>query len=128
MNCFRTGFRSVFEYKLPPPWGHVKNYPVLLTTNGQTRFRNAMAEQVRAGKMLGGPGWTAAKIRRFFGGRGFYGIPSGAVPKGDNPLGRIVHDYGYYKRGSYSINAAHSNTSVTYMKTQERIRLLEHVE
>ena len=78
--------------------------------------------------MLGGPGWTAAKIRRFFGGRGFYGIPSGAVPKGDNPLGRIVHDYGYYKRGSYSINAAHSNTSVTYMKTQERIRLLEHIE
>ena len=128
MKCFRTGFRSEFEYKLPPPWGHVKNYPILLTTKGQDHFRNEMAKQVRAGKMIGGVGWTAAKIRKFFGEREFYGIPSSAVTKGGDPLGRIVHDYGYYKRGSYSINAAHSNTSVTYIKTQERILLLEHVE
>ena len=92
MKCFRTGFRSEFEYKPPPPWGHVQNYPILLTTKGQSNFRNAMAKQVRAGKMIGGPGWTAAKIRQFFGEREFYGIPSGAVPKGGNPLGRIVHD------------------------------------
>ena len=61
------------------------------------------------------------------GGGPFYGIPSGAVSKGRDPLGRIVHDYGYYKKGFYSVNAAHSDTSVVFMKTKERIRILENV-
>ena len=46
--------------------------------------------------------------------------------KGKDPYGRIVHDYGYYKKGSYSVNAAHADTSVVYMRTKERIQLLEN--
>ena len=87
-----------------------------------------MRKQVIAGKMIGGPGWSATDIRKFFGGLQFYGIPCGAVSKGTDPYGRIVHDYGFFKAGSYSVNAAHSNTSVTYMKTKERIQSLENVK
>ena len=46
-------------------------------------------------------------------------------------MGRIVKDYGYYIRGSYSVNAAHSNTSVLssvhYDSVKKRVRLLEKV-
>ena len=77
--------------------------------------------------MIGGPGWSSSDVQKFFGGQQFYGIPSGAVIKGTNPYGRIVHDYGFFKKGSYSINSAHSDTSCKYLKTKERIQLLEHV-
>ena len=42
-------------------------------------------------------------------------------------FGRIVHEYSYYKHGSYSINAAHSDTSVRYDSIRKRVRLLENV-
>ena len=42
-------------------------------------------------------------------------------------MGRIVHDYGYYIRGSYSVNAAHSNTSVRYDSIRKRVLTLEKV-
>ena len=58
-------------------------------------------------------------MRNFFGGKQFYGIPCGAVAKGDDPMGRIVHDYGYYHTNSYSVNATHSCTSVKYLSSKE---------
>ena len=64
----------------------------------------------------------------FFGGRGFYGIPSGAVPKGDDPLGRIVHDYGFYRKGAYSVNACHSCTRVRYNTTKEVASILDGIQ
>ena len=42
-------------------------------------------------------------------------------------MGRIVHDYGYYARGSYSVNAAHADTSVRYDTIRKRVRLLDKV-
>ena len=42
-------------------------------------------------------------------------------------MGRVIHDYGYYQQGSYSVNAAHSSTSVEYIKVVERARILEEV-
>ena len=42
-------------------------------------------------------------------------------------MGRVIHDYGFYKSGSYSVNAAHSSTSVEYIKAKERVRLLQNV-
>ena len=77
--------------------------------------------------MRGGPGWTSATVRKFFGGRNFYGIPSGATEKDGDPLGRIVHDYGYYRKGSYSVNATHSSTSVRYLSFTERVQVLSKV-
>ena len=47
--------------------------------------------------------------------------------KDGDPLGRIVHDYGYYKANSYSVNAAHSSTSVKYDSIRKRVRILEKV-
>ena len=86
-----------------------------------------MAEQVQKGRMIGGPGWTSSHISEFFGGDCWYGIPCGATEKDSDPLGRIVHDYGYYRTNSYSINAAHSNTSVKYDSIRKRVRLLANI-
>ena len=77
--------------------------------------------------MIGGPRWTADKVQQFFGGTDFYGIPCSATPKDGDPLGRIIHDYGYFERGSYSINATHSSTSVEYIREVDRVQALENV-
>ena len=77
--------------------------------------------------MIGSPGWSAKLFRGFFGGVEFYGIPCGATEKDGVPRGRIIHDYGFYPSGSYSINAAHSSTSVRYITVKERVQLLEEV-
>ena len=67
-------------------------------------------------------------MTEFFGGRGFYGIPYGAVPKDGDPYGRIVHDYGFYVHGAYSINASHSCTRVVYNTTKEIASILDGVQ
>ena len=48
--------------------------------------------------------------------------------KNGDRYGRIVHDYGFYKKGSYSINAAHSSTRVKYCSMQERAYILTKVQ
>ena len=42
-------------------------------------------------------------------------------------MGRIVHDYGYYVPGSYSVNAAHANTSVKYDSMRKRVLTVDKV-
>ena len=81
-------------------------------------------QEVLTGKMIGGPGWTSGTVREFFGGKNFYGIPCGAVEKDGDPLGRIIHDYGYHPRVSYSVNSTHSSTSVKYTTFKERMQIL----
>ena len=49
------------------------------------------------------------------------------MEKNGDPYGRIVHDYGYYKRGSYSVNAAHSCTSVKYLIFKETATIVADV-
>ena len=127
LECFETGFVSHFEYRCPEPWGHVANYEPLRAEEERRVLTEAMKKQVVLGKMIGGPGWTADMVRKFFGGRNFYGIPCGAVEKDGDPVGRIVHDYGHYKRGSYSINAAHSSTSVEYLTFIQRAQILNNI-
>ena len=68
MKAFATGFVSHFEYPCPKAWGSVSNYPPLKTPNGREKFRQAMKEQVIAGKMIGGEGWTAEDVNEFFDG------------------------------------------------------------
>ena len=128
LECFATGFVSHFEYQPPEEWGHVDNYEPLRDRVGQEALRKAMRKQVLLGRMIGGPGWTSETISQFFGGQGFYGIPCGATEKDGNPRGRIVHDYGHYKAGSYSVNAAHSSTSVTYLKFTEVVQILHKIK
>ena len=128
LECFETGFVSHFEYPLPEPWGSVENYEPLLSKKGREMLQRAMSKQVEEGKMIGGPGWTAEMVRNFFGGQNFYGIPCGVTEKDGDPFGRIVHDYGFYKRGGYSINATHSSTSVKYLTFLERASILQNVQ
>ena len=40
----------------------------------------------------------------------------------------MVHDYGYYPTGSYSVNATHSCTSVRYLKTKEVLGILDDIK
>ena len=86
-----------------------------------------MRNQILQGKMIGGPGWTSDHVTAFFGNRQWYGIPCSAVVKDGDPLGRIVHDYGYFIPGSYSVNAAHADTSVRYDSIRRRVQVLDGV-
>ena len=100
----------------------------MTTPQGVEQLRKAMSEQVTSGKMIGGQGWTADHVREFFGGEEFYGIPCSATAKDGNPIGRIVHDYGYYPEHSYSVNATHSCTSVKFLSLFEVSSILDQVE
>ena len=51
-----TGFVSHFEYRPPKPWGTVKNYTQVTTPEGIRRLREAMSDQVKCSKMIGGEG------------------------------------------------------------------------
>ena len=93
MKCFADGFISHFEYDPPEPWGHVDNYKPLAGAEGEAALRKAMRKEVMAGRMIGGPGWTSQKIRQFFSGKEFYGVPCSATTKDGDPRGRIIHDY-----------------------------------
>ena len=50
--------------------------------------------------------------------------PCGAVPKGDDPHGRIIHDYSFAPTDQVSLNTCLLNTSVTYIDFVERARAL----
>ena len=107
--------------------GDSKNYPLVTTPEGIRRLREAMSDQVKSGKMIGGEGWTAKHVREFFGGSDFYGIPCSATEKDGDPIGRIVHDYGYHPVGSYSVNSTHSCTSVKYLSLFKVTSILDQV-
>ena len=78
--------------------------------------------------MIGGKGWTTQHVNNFPGGSGFYRISRSATAKAGDPLGRIVHDYGYYPKGSYSVNATHSCTSVKFLTLKEIATILDEVK
>ena len=78
--------------------------------------------------MIGGEGWTAKHVHEFFGGVDFYGIPCSATAKDGDPLGRIVHVYGYHPAGSYSVNSTHSCTSVKYLSLFKVANILDQVD
>ena len=77
--------------------------------------------------MIGGVGWTRATVKWFLG-RDFYTTPCGAVPKNDDPLGRIIHDFSFPSKTKESINSALINTSVKYISFVERARQLSKVD
>ena len=69
-----------------------------------TKCRNQFSKEVKPGRMLGGLGWTRELVQSFLG-KNVYTIPCGSVPKGDDPDGRIEHDYSYAVDGGRSINS-----------------------
>ena len=71
-------------------------------------------------------GWTKRIVEDFLG-RRVYTIPCGSVPKGDDPHGRIIHDYSYKVPGNMSINEALLDNSVSYIAFKERVLALSQV-
>ena len=63
---------------------------------------------------------------RWFLRKDFYITPCGAVPKGEDPHGRIVHNYSHQFDGT-SLNDALLDNSVSYISFKERARLLAQV-
>ena len=72
-------------------------------------------------------GWSSKQVRHFLR-RQFYTIPCGAVPKNNDPAGRIIHNYSYPTAKAGSVNSALINTSVAYISFKERVTLLEKVD
>ena len=98
----------------------MKNYfSPEVAPKGRKRFKTELLK----GRMLGGLGWTATDVKQFLNSN-FYVTPCGAVPKGDDPHGRIIHDYSYAPRNTDSLNSCLLNTSVTYISFIERARKL----
>ena len=75
--------------------------------------------------MLGGIGWRKETVENFQGTR-VYTIPCGAVPKGDDRHGRIIHDYSYAVRDGL-INSALLEISVRYIAFKERVKTLSKI-
>ena len=78
------------------------------------------------GRTIGGPGWGRAAVHDFLN-RDFYVIPCGAVPKGADPHGRIIHDYSFAPEDSHSLNSSLLENSVKYITFTERVRALSKV-
>ena len=76
--------------------------------------------------MLGGKGWTCKLVEDFLG-KNVYTIPCGSVRKGDDPHGRIVHDYSYANANGESVNEALLENSVQYIAFKERVHALAQV-
>ena len=76
--------------------------------------------------MLGGLGWTRNDVEEFLG-KDIYTIPCGSVPKGDDPHGRIIHNYSYEAVQGESVNSALLENSVRYIAFSEKVRVLSKV-
>ena len=56
------------------------------------KCRKRLESETKVGRMIGGLGWSRKQVRDFWEGI-FYVIPCGMVRKGDDPYGRIIHDF-----------------------------------
>ena len=65
-------------------------------------------------------------IKKFLG-NSIYTIPCGSVPKGDDPHGRIVHNYSYAPPFGQSINSVLLENSVHYIAFVDRVKALSRV-
>ena len=76
--------------------------------------------------MLGGAGWTRKSVEKFLSAP-VYTIPCGSVCKGDDPHGRIIHDYSYACREASIINTSLLENSLKYIAFKERVRALDQI-
>ena len=119
LSILRCGFSGNYS-TLPLPWGPIKNY---FSSDVIAKARTRFQSETQKGRMIGGPGWSRTVVRDFLG-CDFYVIPCGAVPKGDDPHGCIIHYYSYAPDGIHSINNALIDNSVNYISFKERVRSL----
>ena len=123
LNMLANGLRGDWGILLPPG---LRGTNFLKTPTAVAKCRDRFEKEVTFGRMIGGPGWTPAVVANFLS-SSFYTIPCGAVPKGDDPLGRIIHNYSH-KFAGRSINDSLVDNSVHYISFKERVALLQHVK
>ena len=125
LGWLKCGFRADWAAAMPKIISNPPNF--LHSAAALAAARERLTSEVRKGRLLGGPGWTREVVRDFLG-KDFYVIPCGAVPKNDNPVGRIIHNYSYPSPKEHSVNSALVNTSVAYISFKERVKKLAKVE
>ena len=82
LHMLAYGLRGDWGPQFPPPNRPAPNY--LGTPEAIRKCRCRLQLEVRAGRMVGSPGWTADTVCWFLGGD-FFITPCGAVPKGEDP-------------------------------------------
>ena len=87
LGWLKCGFRADWAAAMPKIISNPPNF--LHSAAALAAARERLTSEVRKGRLLGGPGWTREVVRDFLG-KDFYVIPCGAVPKNDNPVGRII--------------------------------------
>ena len=125
LSNLQVGFLAEQSTRMPRPGKIPKNYFKNQKVIAKCRAR--FTSEVQKGRMLGGVGQTRKTVEWFLGGR-FYTIPCGAVPKNNDPHGRIIHDYSWPSATRDSVNAALRNTSVEYISFVQRARELSKVD
>ena len=125
MYNLQFGFRADWAPVMPSTISTPPNFFKSPTSISKCRAR--FDAEIRKGRMIGGLGWSAKHIGSFLR-KQFYTIPCGAVPKNNDPEGRIIHNYSYPSAKNGSVNAALMNTSVAYISFQDRVALLDEVD
>ena len=123
LEMLAYGLQGEWGATFPPPNRPAANY--LGTADARQKCRLRFQSEVAAGRMIGGPGWTADAVHWFLDGD-FFITPCGAVPKGDDPHGRIVHNYSHEFDG-ISLNSVLLDNSVQYISFKARVELLSQV-
>ena len=106
------GFRADWAPVMPPIEKAPRNF--LPGAGAVSKARKRFLGEDQNGRMIAGVGWTRKMVKRFMKQKA-YVMPCGAVPKNDDPWGRIIHNYSYPQKHWSSINSALTNTSVKYI-------------
>lgn len=109
----------------PHPQKHVRNH--FKVESAIKKCRSRFLNEIKKGRMLGGLGWSRLVVEKFLR-RPFYTIPCGAVPKNDDPHGRIIHNFSFPSPDFGSVNSALQNTTVSYISFKERTKKLDSVD
>ena len=87
------------------------------------KARARFISEVKKGRMLGGLGWSRKKVEKFLK-RKVHIIPCGAVPKNEDPFGRIIHNFSFPNKKVNSINFALTE----YISFKKTVSLLAQVD
>ena len=112
-------------------WGSLPTAGVPVTNflkcpAARIKCRDRFKSEVEKGRMIGGPGWSAEAVRSFLRAP-FFCTPCGAVPKKDDPYGRIIHNYSH-KIDGISLNDCLLDNSTEYISFKDRVRLLDPIK
>ena len=125
LRNLKFGFRAKWAPTMPPC--NVVPHNFLRGAEAIKKARARFISEVKKGRMLGGLGWSRKKVEKFLK-RKVHIIPCGAVPKNEDPWGRIIHNFSFPSKNVNSINSALTDTSVEYISFKKTVSLLAQVD